>query len=221
MSHEAHTGSADFSDHGPKFGACPECGHALAESQAVEWADVARVSNLAEAGFLSDELVGIGIESRVHQLDEFSAASDRWSSQYLIRVPKQFAREAASHIEQYLFEEQQGGRPVLDIMRNPLRGSASESLSWRPVFLVVIAGIASFALGQRFSEQIPRRRPPSETLPSAIAAINKRFTTDSAVNQPRHRLSFDQRQQQWTLETDRDNDGAYDETRHFPAATVR
>jgi hypothetical protein len=216
MSHD----SQDSADSRSQVGACPQCGHRVAESQTFEWADVARVSNLAEAGFLSDELVGIGIESRVHQLDEFSAASDRWSSQYLIRVPEQFAREAASHIEQYLFEDELARRPVLDVMRNPLRGSASESLSWRPVILVVIAGIASFALGQRFSEQFPPRRPPAQSLPSAVAAINKRFTTDSAANQPRHRLSFDQRQQQWTLETDRDNDGVYDETRHFPAVTA-
>ena len=204
-----------------KIVVCPQCGHSPSESQAYEWVDVARVSNLAEAGFLSDELNGVGLESRVHQLDEFSAASDRWSSRYLIRVPEHFAREAASHIEKYLFEEENGRRPILDVMRNPLGRNTNEPLSWRPVLLVVIAGIASFALGQRFSEHAPPRRPRAEPLSTAIAAINKRFTTEPMANQPRHRLSIDQRQKQWTLETDRDNDGVYDETRHFPTAPIR
>jgi hypothetical protein len=217
MSHEA----LNLTDNGLKIGPCPRCGHLPAESGFIQWADVARVSNVAEAGFLAAELIGIGIESRVQQLDDFSAASDRWSSKYLIRVPEQFAREASGHIEQYLYEDDHRGRPLLDVMRKPFLASASESISWRPVILVVIAGIASFALGQRLAEQSQPRRPAAHSLLNAIAVLNKRFTTEPVANQPRHRLSFDQQQQQWTLETDRDNDGTYDEAQDFPAAPVR
>jgi hypothetical protein len=217
MSHESNKLAEDR----PKVGTCPQYGQWLAEPENVMWADVARVSNIAEAGFLADELSGFGIESRVHQLDDFSAASDRWSSKYLIRVPEQFAGQAADHIEQYLFEDERGRRPILDTMRTPFQASASDSVAWRPVILVVIAGIASFALGQQFSDRVPPRRPPAESLPHAIAANNQRFITEPVANQPRHRLSFDQRQQQWTLETDRDNDGVYDEARNFPATSVR
>jgi hypothetical protein len=199
-------------------GACPRCGHRSAESETVQWADVARVSSVAEAGFLADELSGVGIESRVHQLEEFSAATDNWSSKYLIRVPEQFAREAAVHIEQYLFEEEHGRRPILDVLRKPFHANANDAMRWLPVILVVIA---SFALGQQFSERVPPRGRSANSLPNAIAAIDKQFTTEPFANQPRHRLSFDQRQQHWTLETDRDNDGVYDEARNFPAASIR
>jgi len=221
MSQHIQVSGADCSDNQTAVGACPQCGHSTSKSPSFEWADIARVSNLAEAGFLSDELNGVGIEASVQQLDDFSAASDSWSSKYLIRVPVQFTREAAAHIEPYLFEEDHGHRPVLDVLRNPLRSAATDRISWRPVVLAIIASVASFTLGQRFSAQVPPRRPSAGTLPSAVAAINKRFTTDSIANQPRHRLSFDQRLQQWTLETDHDNDGAYDQARHFPAASIR
>jgi hypothetical protein len=213
--------SQNLTDDRPRVSSNPQYRHQSAESETVQWADVARVSNVAEAGFLADELSGIGIESRVHQLDEFSAASDNWTSKYLIRVPDQFAREAAGHIEQYLFEEEDGRRPILDVLRKPFHTGANDSISWRPVILVVIAGIASFALGQQFSERVPPRRPPADSLSNAISTIDKRFTTEPVANQPQHRLSFDQRQQQWTLETDRDNDGVYDDARNFPAAPVR
>src|SRR5689334_1822045 len=67
--------------------ACPNCGGEMKEELAAPWIAVARVSNLAEAGFLADELVGQGIEARVHQLDDFNALHDRWTSVYLLRVP--------------------------------------------------------------------------------------------------------------------------------------
>ena len=62
--------------------------------------NVARVANLAEAGFLTDELVGLGIEARIHQLEDFNALNDRWTSLYLIQVPSENAEEAAAQIQQ-------------------------------------------------------------------------------------------------------------------------
>src|SRR4051794_24641159 len=84
---------------------CPNCGGAIKVPEPAPWADVARVSNLAEAGFLTDELVGIGFEARIHQLDDFNALSDRWTSLYLIRVPAEQAEEAAAQIQQYLDDD--------------------------------------------------------------------------------------------------------------------
>ena len=80
---------------------CPNCGEAIKEQDPVPWTNVARVANLAEAGFLTDELVGLGIDARIHQLDDFNALSDRWTSLYLIQVPSENAEEAAAQIQRH------------------------------------------------------------------------------------------------------------------------
>src|SRR3990172_1031012 len=84
---------------------CPNCGAPMRHDDERPWTDVARLTNLAEAGFLTDELVGLGIDARIHQLEEFSALTDRWATVYLIRVPAEAAREAAARIRLHLAEE--------------------------------------------------------------------------------------------------------------------
>lgn len=197
---------------------CAECGREASGADFVPWVDVARLANLAEAGFINDELIGLGINARIRQLDEFSAATDRWSSRYLIRVPPISAQDAAQHIRQYLNDETHDQPAILDAFRFSLRRGASEPSSWRPVAIVVLAGVASFALGQRLTEQRAERRPPADSLPAAIGAIGRPLTTEPAPNQPRYRLSYDHRQQQWTLDTDRDNDGRFEAIEHFQTA---
>ena len=50
----------------------------LAQSaDAIDLVNVARVANLAEAGFICDELIGLGMEAQIHQLEDFDAASHR------------------------------------------------------------------------------------------------------------------------------------------------
>jgi hypothetical protein len=61
---------------------CPYCADELPRQSTDQWTDVARVTNLAEAGFLSDELIGLGIDARIYQLEEFSAVTDRWATVY-------------------------------------------------------------------------------------------------------------------------------------------
>ena len=124
------------------FDATDNEGQRIASSDADSrrWIDVARVANLAEAGFIVDELIGLGFQARVHQVDEFSAATDRWSAQYLIRAPEEYAPAAAEHLRQYLSEEPLGQRSMLQRLREsvgarrktaPLRGSPFwSSCSW-------------------------------------------------------------------------------------------
>ncbi len=197
---------------------CPQCGAAIKKNSPGPCADVARVRNLAEAGFLTDELVGRGIDAWIHQLDEFSASSDRWSSLYLIRVPSEAADEAAALIREYVDDDAQD-RQALDPAREfSLSSQVMDPLFWRPVVLVVLTGIASFGLGQRFSVPKADRRLPSNSLPSALNDIGRPLTTEPVAGKPRHRLSFDSRQQAWLLDTDRDNDGRYDERQLFHAS---
>jgi hypothetical protein len=201
---------------------CCHCGARLRPEEDQSWINVARLTNLAEAGFLADELTGLGYESQVHQQQEFSALTDRWTSQYLIRVHKDVAREAASHIRQYMADAD----PVAERSqyRFATHDESFDPTLWRPVALVILAGVSSFVLGQRFSDQNGAkvdRRPSRDSLSSAIETIDRPFVTAPARGQPAHRLSFDRQRQRWILDTDRDSDGHFDSRQAFQASGAR
>jgi hypothetical protein len=199
-----------------------EDGQRLATGDALDsapWVDVVRVASLAEAGFIVDELVGMGLPARVHQLDEFSAATDRWSAQYLIRVPEDFSAAAANHVEQYLAEDLPGKRTLLQRMRE--QGQylpRDQSTPWRPVLVVVLVGISSFLLGHQTSEQAGPRPARSNELANAVSRVGRPFVSEPAANQPGYRLSFDGQQHLWTLSIDRDHDGIYESSQQFTAS---
>jgi hypothetical protein len=197
---------------------CPGCGADVSCNTRTPWIDVARVTNLAEAGFLSDELVGLGIDARIYQLEEFSALTDRWATMYLIRVPSDVAQQAAAHIRQHLADEVGESEAGAMGFRFSADSQPMDPLFWRPVALVVLAGVASFVLGQRFSEQNVERRPARGSLETAVGAIGRPLVTDSRDGQPRHRLSLDRRREAWYLDTDGDNDGRYENRQQFQAS---
>ncbi len=212
--------SLDSARFGPDRQTCPDCGAPLREEIDRPWTDVARVRNLAEAGFLTDELAGLGIDARIHQLDEFGASGDRWASLYLIRVPTSVARDAAARIRQHLADEEAEREPEAVAFRFSIDDQSADPLFWRPVAIVILAGMASFVLGQQFSqqkEQRGERRPPRNSLASAVEAVGP-LVTEPAHGQPRHRLTFDRRHQTWFLDVDREGDGIYDSRRAFHAS---
>lgn len=183
------------------------------------WVDVARVANLAEAGFIVDELAGMGLPARVHQLNEFSAATDRRSAQYLIRVPEDFGSAAAIHVEQYLSEDPPGKRTLLQKLREQVQVlPRDQSTSWRPALVVTLVGVTSFLLGHQVSEQGSSRQVRSNELTSAFSAVGRPFTSEPAANQPGYRLSFDGDLHLWTLGIDRDHDGVYESSQQFTAS---
>lgn len=195
----------------------PACGRVVSNTDAMQWINVASVANLAEAGFICDELVGLGIDARVHHWEDFDAASHRQSSKYLIRVPAKFASEAAKHVRQYLSEETVGQPTLLDRLRFVAGGADGEAMSWRPIVLVVLAGVAGFTLGQRISQDRGDRRLPLNSLSSTIGEIGRPFIAEPAANQPQYRLSFNRQQQAWTLGIDQDNDGHFESAEYFRA----
>jgi hypothetical protein len=199
---------------------CPYCGEELHREPNDHWTDVARVANLAEAGFLTDELNGFDIEAQIYQLEEFSAITDRWATVYLIRVPSQFARQAAAQIRSHLAEEAEEADTGTLGFRFSADGQTVDPLFWRPVALVVLAGVASFMLGQRFSEQNVERRPPRGSLPVAVGAIGRPFVTEPCPGEPQYRLSLDHRRKVWYLDADRDRDGVFDTRQRFQVDAI-
>ena len=185
------------------------------------WIDLARVTNLAEAGFLTDELVGHGIDAQIHQMHEFSALTDAWATSYLIRVPSGSARDAADQIRQHLADDGADGESEPAGYHVSSGYQAVDPLLWRPIALVILAGVSSFVLGQRFSDRQDLkadRRPPRNSLSSTMAAIDRPFVIEPAAGKAGHRLHFDRHRQAWILDTDRDGDGRYDSRQAFHAS---
>jgi hypothetical protein len=197
---------------------CPHCGADASDYTASSWIDVARVTNLAEAGFLTDELIGLDIDAQIYQLEEFSALTDRWTTVYLIRVPVDLAHAAAAHIRQHLADEAAEAESGAMGFRFSADSQAIDPLFWRPVALVVLAGVASFLLGQRFSEQNVERRPPRGTLSTALGGIGRPLMTEPVPGKACHRLSLDRRNQIWYLDTDQDGDGLFESRQRFQAS---
>src|SRR3972149_919989 len=111
--------------------ACPHCGTPLVRDEPAPWINVARVTNLAEAGFLVDELAGEGIDARIYQSEDFSALTDRWLVSYLIQSPPEAAQAAASHIRRHLAEIESYQEPATSGAW-PDERPALDPPMWRP-----------------------------------------------------------------------------------------
>jgi hypothetical protein len=197
---------------------CPSCGARLVSGDQSRWINVARVQNLAEAGFLADELSGDGIEARIYQAEDFSAMTDRWSVSYLIQARPREAQAAAARVRQHLADREAYPEPAPFPQWDDR--PAIDATLWRPVALVVLAGMVSFVIGQKFGADRDSARPPRNSLSRAVTSIGRPLVTEPAPGQSRHRLRYADRERTWYLETDADLDGAYERTQRFPAGAA-
>ncbi len=198
---------------------CPHCGSPLVHDVGSRWVNVARVTNLAEAGFIVDELAGEDIRAQIYQSEDFSALADRWVVSYLIQSPPADAQAAAARIRQHLSEIESYQEPISSPAWQESRPT-HDSLVWRPMALVILAGVASFAVGQRFAvDRDPR--PQRNTLSGAVTAIGRPLVTEPAPGMSRHRLYYHWRERSWYLETDGDDDGLWEGRLRFHATGSR
>jgi hypothetical protein len=198
---------------------CPQCGRTLPETSAApnrEWVDVARVTNLAEAGFLSDELIGLDIDARVHQTEDFSELHGGRKTHYLIRVPAECAQEAAAQIRSHVVEAA-AEREADDRFGEIGEAGQFDPAYWRPVALVVLAGMASFVLGRQTAVPPVDPPPAPDSLAAAVGAVGRSFLTETTPGSPRHRLTFDRPRRVWRLDVDINGDGVFDTQRQFSA----
>jgi hypothetical protein len=196
---------------------CCYCGTELVREDRGGWTNVARVSSLAEAGFLVDELAGEGIEARIYQAEDFNALTDRRSTTYLIQASPREAQDVATRIRQHLAEVDSRRGDTEELPGNDEPGL--DPMFWRPVAVVVLAGMASFALGQRFGhDRGELQPPPRNSLAGAVSAIGRPLVTEPAPGLPRHRLSYQWRDQTWILDTDADADGVYESHQRFQSS---
>ncbi len=199
---------------------CPHCHARLRGTASSEWADVARVTNLAEAGFLSDELHGLDIEARVYQCDDFSEMRGGWSTTYLIRVPAGAAQQAASHIRTYAADAAAEDELAAREVRFTREAGPIDPAYWRPVAVVVLAGVASFVLGRQTALPEAHRRLHSDSLATAVDQVGQPFYTEASPGRPRYRLSLDKPNRVWNLDLDFNGDGVYDTRRQLESSAA-
>jgi hypothetical protein len=191
---------------------CPACRAEVPIRTAPQWTSVARVTNLAEAGFLANDLSDREIEARVFESESFSALSGGWSTTYLIQVRSDEAAIAADRIRRHLADAAE--EELAGYSESLFAGDDGpvDPVFWRPVALMLIAGMASLIVGQRFAaERRPAPPPlPRTSLPATVHAIGRSFVTEPKDGVACHRLSFHPEKDYWCLETDRDGDGRFE-----------
>ncbi len=215
-----HCGRSVDGDEAARRGAtCPYCGGALAAESAVDLTDVARVANLAEAGFLANDLESEGIDAQIHAVENFSGISGSWSVAYLVRVPSGMAQDAAGRIRRHVAAGEVARNEPAHWSPFDAAAQTVEAFHWRPVAVLVLTGVVCFVVGQQFGQPDMALRPlPRHSLPAAIGEIGRPLLTEPAPGQPRYRLSYQRRGQMWNLDADRDGDGRFDVRQQYSAA---
>jgi hypothetical protein len=136
----------------------------------------------------------------------------------LIQSSAAEAQTVAARIRQHLTEADVRGADPEEQHTANSDSSLADPMFWRPVAVVVLAGMASFALGQRFGhERGESRLPPRDSLAGAVSAIGRPLLTEPAPGLPRHRLTYQWRDRLWVLDTDADNDGVFESHQRFQA----
>ena len=191
---------------------CPECRSEVRVTAGPAWVSVVRTSNLAEAGYLADELENGGFRTQIKQHDSFSALDGSWTGFFLIQVPAEEAQQSADQLRSYLAEPE---------LTSPLSVAQDYDATdrgpivLRPLAMMLVAGVAILFIGQKMRELRARHDP--QTRPRLLTVLEKIDRPFVSVN-PRHapnrfRLLFSRPAEAWQLQEDVDGDGHYD--RHW------
>ncbi|MBN1851757.1 MAG: hypothetical protein JW829_03505 [Pirellulales bacterium] len=188
----------------------------------IQWSTVARSTNMAEMGYLAHQLECRGYEVRIEQHDSFSALDGSWTSLYLLQVPAGDAEPSAHAIQEQLSLDETDS-DVDSLLAGELAPEVPDDglgtpAFWRPVALIVFAGVALLFVGHRMRElRGPDANPPhSPSLLRALEKIDQPFVSQpSPSNSKRYRITFDRHQHRWYLDTDIDGDGVYDQHHTF------
>lgn len=210
----------DPSIYGEAAPACPHCGRLPANEVADMWQDAARVTSLAEAGYLVNLLGTIGVSARIFDDRSFSALGGAWEQAYVIQVPDDQIRQAAG----LLRNESEAAECEEGDEKNAKRFYSDEEnlVFWRPVALMALAGVASFVVGQRFASQNGdgQRRPYAESLVAAMENAGSSLVTEPDGSGVRHRFQYHRHRRSWTMQSDLNGDGRFDAIREFRGPVV-
>ncbi len=198
---------------------CPHCNQPFElvapTTNAVEpkgWTNVARIANVAEAGYLAVRLQELDIAARVVELPSFSAVGGDWRSGYVLQVDGD-CREAAVELLAREAEEVAAESEWDAAVDAP----AAASPTLRVMSVVALAGFAGFWAGTHTDQPPAATRPSTAArLATDIESIGEPLVVHDANGNVVHRVTFDRRQQALLWQSDGDGDGRWDRTRLYP-----
>lgn len=198
---------------------CQTCEAAANPSGADDWIAIAKMANLAEAGFLSELLKSKGIPARLDQRDDFSAVDGGWHTLFTLRVPPDYHSQALSllrdEVAEYHAEEEAHDRwdaepaTILDVLRR-LRGIPIVAI----VLLLGMVALSAYAAG-RASKHLPRERAIPLALWEALTESDQPHFAVWPDGKLQRRLQFDKNKKALILDVDEDADGRFDTRREF------
>jgi len=174
---------------------CPNCNHLLhtaesadADSTCRDWQSIARISTIAEAGYLAHSLQSQGLAARVVESPSFNAAGGARSQGYVLQVDP-FARdEALAFLEAEALEANSEG----DFERDPRSCSSSIPAGYRIVGLLALASFAGFWMGgPRQPLAVDTPRVPARELADRIDSVGRPLETVDPMTGNQHRIQYD------------------------------
>ncbi len=203
---------------------CPECNLVLPEKDPVpafcsgcgvklpgvqDWVPVARMANLAEAGYMADYLAQEEIATDIAQENDFNAAAGAWLSSYIVRV----SRDDEKSSRRLLTTGEYGEGDQLPDDWQRTTGNSPGSFSWsamkRICFVCVVVGLVYLALD--IQPQQPGQGQEGEVI--SFEQFMSQQPGPWIHHDPagvRSELFFNPEQNCMMLEQDRDGDGVTD-----------
>ena len=199
---------------------CERCeASSAAVADADDWVPIARMANLAEAGFLCELLISKDVPAKLDQLNDFSTVDGSWQTLFILRVPPDLRTRATDLLrdEVATFNAEENDDNSRDTahsetirsMPRPRIASVAGSL-----LLLAMVAMSSYAAGRAMGR--PSRGPAiSSKLWQAISETNQPLIAIWPDGKLQRRLRFDRDRQTLILEDDRDGDGRFDSRREF------
>ena len=195
---------------------CPRCGASLATlSESQDWVPIARVANLAEAGFMADYLAGNDLESDIVQQNEFNAAAGAWQTSFVVQVVPAEAVNARRILTTGEYGEEEGAfsEDWSELKENKESSFLVQAVKLVLVLLVLVGATYFIVEVQR---KKPQRNQPGE--PETLHEfLNQQpgpwiYQDESGVQS---QLYYNAAENRMTLQQDLDGDGVPDYRKTF------
>jgi len=193
---------------------CAYCQTDLRPSEQIKWVSIARLTNLAEAGYFADLLDDSGVPVNVRQHDRFSAVDGTWACDYFLQVPEGEAERAGA-----LLQKDLANGPEEDYDQT----AAADPLPpvWKPVAAMLVAGGLVYWASHGMGRERPAPRTPTKLWQVLGGKLDRPLTTTREPGRSTFRLRVDGARSIIYLDEDRDGDGLIDRQYEFHQGELR
>ncbi len=204
---------------------CQQCeASSLTVTEADDWVPIARMANLAEAGFLCELLDSRGLPARLDQLNDFSAVDGTWQTRFILKVPSDFRARATDLLRDEVATFHAEDKS--DDVSAEMGASASPEMPRPqllsiigPLLLLAMVAMSSYAAGRAVGRPMPGPAISSD-LWGALRETTQPLISVSPDGKLQRQLQFDRDEGTLILEDDRDGDGRFDRRRVFREDSV-